>query len=140
MTFASRAWNVLLTARGLPKPKPGPKRKRLWLPLYNRTCRSGQAGCWRGLARNGAASSSLRDLAFVPEGHPIIARRFNAGIGPQTTPVPKGRSKTKGRFGRPSGACTLLATGPNVKTFGNKAVPNLIALQKVQQMNHPASK
>jgi hypothetical protein len=29
----------------------------------------------------------------VPEGHPRIARRFNAGICPETNPVPKGRLK-----------------------------------------------
>ena len=48
-----------------------------------------------------AASNSLRYPASVPEGHLIVARRFNAGISPQTIPVPKGRLKTKGRFGRP---------------------------------------
>ncbi len=40
----------------------------------------------------------------VPEGHPRIARRFNAGIRPQRNPVPKGRLKTKGHF-RPSLHC-----------------------------------
>ena len=32
-----------------------------------------------------------RPPAFVPEGRPRIARRFNAGITPGTAPVPKGR-------------------------------------------------
>jgi hypothetical protein len=41
--------------------------------------------------------------AFVPEGHLRIARRFNAGIAPRTSRVPKGRLKQVGDFSRPSG-------------------------------------
>jgi hypothetical protein len=39
----------------------------------------------------------------VPEGHPRIARRLNAGIRPQRNPVPKGRLKTRNHPGRPFG-------------------------------------
>jgi len=48
----------------------------------------------------------------------MIARRFNAGISPQTNPVPRGRLKTKGRSGRPFGTCARLGTGPNIETLG----------------------
>jgi hypothetical protein len=45
----------------------------------------------------------MRPGSFVPEGHLIIARRFNAGEVRAETLVPKGRLRIRIAFSRPFG-------------------------------------
>jgi hypothetical protein len=49
----------------------------------------------------------MRPGGFVPEGHLIIARRFNAGEARKGTLVPKGRLRTPVAFSRPFGTDLL---------------------------------
>ena len=44
-----------------------------------------------------------RSSEQVPKGHPIIAQRFNAGFGRSFEQVPKGRQNTNGQLGPPFG-------------------------------------
>ncbi len=53
--------------------------------------------------------------SFVPEGHPTIARRFNAGEAARETLVPKGRLKTLLAFSRPFGTYPLARPHPALK-------------------------
>jgi len=49
----------------------------------------------------------MRPGSFVPEGHPRVARRFNAGEARKGTLVPKGRPRILFAFGRPFGTDLL---------------------------------
>src|SRR5271157_2958377 len=82
-----------------------------------------------GSAKDGAKRNAFRTFkrAFVPEGHPKIAQRFNAGTGQFcVAPVPKGRlnPSSAGRvpfrpaLGRPFGTWALLTAKPSVETLG----------------------
>jgi hypothetical protein len=54
-------------------------------------------------------------ISDVPEGHLKIARRFNAGMAPIASQVPKGRLKPINHFSRPFGTLDLPATYPALK-------------------------
>ena len=55
---------------------------------------NGGVSSWdRGLRFSGCKCNAFREFGqkVVPEGHPIIAQRFNGGLGPKRKQVPKGR-------------------------------------------------
>ena len=66
----------------------------------------------------------LKSAAFVPEGHLKVARRFNAGMAPSASRVPKGRLKWLIGFSRPFGTLDPHATYPALKRRASLECPS----------------